>query len=242
MGTQTVNRTTVQNLGPVSDDPAHVGETETQALHRLAAQAKARGVKIVQNIVTNHHWATSASQPGKLHAVTLFSCDCPGFTRWGRCHHYAAILEYYRSLPPIVADTGPDSGPDGGGAAMPVPAAADDDVVISIVPAPSTRCRVAIRAENPHTVAKPSPWSSRETMDFFYADAVEIDGRMHRVGDRVRYAYRKGEAAVEVGTIGAIYRTTANGRRWKVTFRENDFGRYVADVRALTVEGVRHAA
>jgi len=45
--------------------------------------------------------------------------------------HYAAVLEMYHSLPPIVAD----SGPDGGGVALPVPTAADDDVVISIVPA-----------------------------------------------------------------------------------------------------------
>jgi len=111
-------------------------ETEAQALHRLAAQAKARGVKIIQNIVTNAHFATSASRPGTLHKVTLLSCDCLGFVTHGRCMHYAAILEYYCSLPPIVADTGPD----GGGGALPVPQNAhrerfEADVVLSIVPA-----------------------------------------------------------------------------------------------------------
>ena len=129
MGTQTVN--TVRNLGPISAYPAHAGETEAQALHRLAAQATARGIKIIQNIVTNAHFATSASRPGTLHKVTLLSCDCVGFLRHARCTHYALVLEMYHSLPPIVAD----SGPDGGGVALPVPTAADDDVVISIVPA-----------------------------------------------------------------------------------------------------------
>ena len=130
MGTQTVSRHTVQSLGPVS-----AGETEAQALHRLAAQAKVRGVKIIQNIVTNHHWATSASQPGRLHAVTLYSCDCAGFLRHARCMHYAAVLEMYHSLPAIVpVATEPDPTPDDGGEALPVPAA---DVVLSIVPARS---------------------------------------------------------------------------------------------------------
>jgi len=135
MGTQTVN--TIRNLGPISTYAAHIAESEDAALHRLAAQAKARGIKIIQNIVTNAHFATSASNRDKLHAVTLLSCDCAGFLRHSRCMHYAAILEMYHSLPAIVADTGPDSGGDGTGAALPVPTAADDDVVLSIVPARS---------------------------------------------------------------------------------------------------------
>lgn len=230
MGTQTVN--TVRNLGPVSDYPAHVGETEAQALHRLARQAHERGIKLIVNQVTNHHFCTSASNRDKLHAVTLYSCDCRGFVAHGRCMHLALVLEAYHSLPPI------EPAPDGGGAALPVPA---EDVVVSIVAAPR-RQTAAPRVENPHTVTKPSPWRRGETMDHYYADGVEIDGRMHRVGDLVRYAYRTGEPAVHVGTIGAIYRTTATGRRWKVAIRENDFGRYVADVRALAVEEVRDAA
>jgi len=127
MGTQTVS--TVQNLGTRPVVQTRPVESEAAALHRLAAQAKARGVKIIHNIVTNHHWATSASQPGKLHAVTLYSCDCAGFLRHARCMHFTAILEMYHSLPPIEPD------PDGTGAALPVPTATvDDDVVLSIVP------------------------------------------------------------------------------------------------------------
>jgi len=131
MGTQTVRTNTVRNLGPVSEYPAHVGETEAAALHRLAAQAKARGVKIVVNLITNHHWATSASRPGTLHAVTLYSCDCAGFLRHARCMHYAAVLEMYHSLPAVEpVATGPDPTPDGGGEALSAPAVG---AVLSIV-------------------------------------------------------------------------------------------------------------
>ena len=65
---------------------------------------------------------------------------------------------------------------------------------------------------------------------------------MHRVGDRDRYAYRKREPAVMVGTIGAIYRTTATGLRWKVVIRETDVARYVADVRPPCADEVSRAA
>ena len=89
MGTQTVS--TVRNLGPISAYPAHVGETEAQALHRLARQAHERGIKLIVNQVTNHHFCTSASNRDKLHAVTLYSCDCRGFITHGRCMHLSLI-------------------------------------------------------------------------------------------------------------------------------------------------------
>ena len=102
-------------------------ETEAQALHRLAAQAHRLGVKLIINHVTNAHFCTSASRPGALHKVTLYSCDCTGFVRHGRCMHLALVLEHYHSLPPIEPD------PDGGGAALPAPA----DVAVYVVPARS---------------------------------------------------------------------------------------------------------
>ena len=114
-------------MSPTTQTQSTPIESEAAALHRLVDVAKARGIKIIQNLVTNHHWATSASRPSTLHAVTLLSCDCLGFVTHGRCTHYAAILAYYCSLPPIVGETGPD----GGGVALPVPA----DVVLSVVPA-----------------------------------------------------------------------------------------------------------
>ena len=57
------------------------------------------------------------------------------------------------------------------------------DVVVMVAPAPQPR-QGTTRVENPHTVTRPSPWNSRETMDHYRTDAVEIDGRMHRVGVR----------------------------------------------------------
>lgn len=221
-------------------------ETEAQALHRLAAQAREKGVRVLVYPYTNEHFAESASHPGELHRVTMVSCDCRGWMRHGRCTHNAAVLDMYGNLPPVEPDGGPELGPDGGGQPSPVPHSATSvtersaDIVVSIAPAPR-RQGATPRVENPHTITKPSPWNRAETLDHYRADAVEIGGRMHRVGDRVRYAYRKGEPASCVGTIGAIYRT-AERARWKVTFRENDFGRFVSDVRAIDGEEVRHAA
>lgn len=114
-------------------------ETEAEALHRLAAQAHAKGVALIVD-EDNRHWATSASRPGEKHVVTFYSCDCVGFARHGRCHHYALVLEAYHSLPPIEPEPTP-----GGGVAAPatLPAILPDkcpegaDVVLSVVPAPS---------------------------------------------------------------------------------------------------------
>lgn len=110
MSTQTVERTSTV-------------ETEAAALHRLAAQAREKGVRIVQNLVTNAHFATSASRPGTLHKVTLYSCDCEGFLRHGRCMHLAAVLAMYHSLPRVEPEPTPDEG------AGVVPAALAEDEV-----------------------------------------------------------------------------------------------------------------
>ncbi len=206
-------------------------ETHEQALHRLAAQAHEKGVALIVE-ENNAHYVTSASQPGKRHAVTLLSCDCPGFCRYGRCVHHARVLEAYASLPPI------DPTPDGGGAALPVPA---EDVVVSVVAARAPRRQATIRVENPHVVTKPSPVTRGATVSWFEADGVEVDGRMHGVGDQVVYVLNQGRGRTDVGTIQSIYRTTEHGR-WKVVIRETGYGRYVADLRAVRSEEVRHAA
>jgi hypothetical protein len=145
MHTAIVEQTSTAGSTPV--------ENEAQALHRLAWQAKAQRVKIIVNVETNAHFAASVSRPGTLHKVTLYSCDCPGFLKHARCMHYAAVLEMYHSLPPIEGpDTsGPDSGPDGGGAALPVPT----DVVVSVVPAPrGSPLRPASRTRTSPTPAR----------------------------------------------------------------------------------------
>lgn len=218
------------------------GETEAQALHRLARQAKARGIKIIQNLISNEHFATSASRPATLHTVTLYSCDCAAFLRWERCTHYAAILDYYHSLPPIppiVADTGPDSRPDGGGVALPVPSAADDDVVISIVPAR----RPAVEGAR---VAYSGTRGDGSTYRILHADAVLIDGVLHRVGDRVLVTDRRwGWTDARITCIRTV---GATGKMWKVDVDGTGYGettRSLAEVRAIVAvssEEVRHAA
>ena len=67
-------------------------ETHDQAVLRLAALAEERGIRIYVYPQTGEHYASSISTPGLLHRVTLWSCDCPGFCRYGRCSHHSALL------------------------------------------------------------------------------------------------------------------------------------------------------
>src|SRR5215211_445162 len=69
-------------------------ETWEQAVNRLALQAQETGVKIYCHDLGTQveFFATSVSRPGRLHRVTLFSCDCDGFIRHQRCSHNAALL------------------------------------------------------------------------------------------------------------------------------------------------------
>ena len=226
MGTQTVRTSTVRNLGPISGYPAHVGEPEAQALHRLARQAHERGIKLIVNQVTNHHFCTSASNRDKLHAVTLYSCDCRAFITHGRCMHLALVLEAYHSLSPIE----PDPTPDGCGATVPV------------------------LSRHPGVEGVRTAYSGTRGDGFTYlilhADAVLIDGVLHRVGDRVLVTDRRWgwtEARITcIRTVGAT------GRVWKVNVDGTGYGettRSLAEVRAMAVtvvavssEEVRHAA
>jgi len=86
-------------------------ESEAAALHRLARQARDKGVEIIID-EDNRHWATSVSRPGERYVVTLASCSCAGFCRHSRCHHFAAILAEYHSLPALPA-IAPEPGPAG---------------------------------------------------------------------------------------------------------------------------------
>lgn len=78
-------------------------ETLTQALHRLANQAVARGIEIYTYDLGRgiEYFATSTSRPGTLHRVTLISCDCAGFISHQRCQHYARLLLAIGELPPL---------------------------------------------------------------------------------------------------------------------------------------------
>lgn len=74
-------------------------ETRDQAIVRLATQARERGVQIFRYPHTSEWFASSISNPGQLHRVTLISCDCTGFFRFGRCMHHSALLDQLGLLP-----------------------------------------------------------------------------------------------------------------------------------------------
>jgi len=70
-------------------------------LRRLAAEATKRGIRILSEPLSGEHFATSATDPTLLHRVTAYSCSCRGFTRWGRCSHFAALLASKGWLPEL---------------------------------------------------------------------------------------------------------------------------------------------
>ena len=76
-------------------------ETKAQAVVRLAAQATANGIRIYVYDLT--YYATSTSDPGALHRVTAWSCDCTGYVFHGRCQHHAALLQHIGELPSVTA-------------------------------------------------------------------------------------------------------------------------------------------
>ncbi len=69
-----------------------IGSVENRyALTRLAAKAWQDGIRLFRNR-SGRYFASSASQPGTLHYVTGYSCDCQGFVAHGRCKHHAALM------------------------------------------------------------------------------------------------------------------------------------------------------
>jgi hypothetical protein len=64
---------------------------EIDQVMRLAAKAKAEGVRLYVDRRDGRHYASSASTPGKMYFVTLASCTCVGFQHHGHCKHNAAL-------------------------------------------------------------------------------------------------------------------------------------------------------
>jgi hypothetical protein len=72
-------------------------------LHRLAAVAQKRGLRLTQE--REGVWfCSSASNPDAPHYVTALSCDCRGFIEHQRCSHLAALLDHLGWLPEVVAE------------------------------------------------------------------------------------------------------------------------------------------
>jgi hypothetical protein len=69
-------------------------------LHRLAALARTRGLRLTQE--SESVWfCSSASQHETPHYVTGLSCDCRGFQEHQRCSHFALLLEHLGWLPEV---------------------------------------------------------------------------------------------------------------------------------------------
>ena len=69
-----------------------IGDVDNrQALTRLAAKARTDGIRLYRDR-DGRYFASSRSEPGRLHYVTGYSCDCRGFTTHGRCKHHAALM------------------------------------------------------------------------------------------------------------------------------------------------------
>jgi hypothetical protein len=64
---------------------------ELEHVMRLAAKAKAEGVRLYVDRRDGRHYASSATTTGRLYFVTLASCTCPGFATHQRCKHWAAL-------------------------------------------------------------------------------------------------------------------------------------------------------
>jgi hypothetical protein len=74
-------------------------------LHRLAALAHERGLRLVQERGTGAWFCSSASTPGEAHYVTGYSCTCPGFCYHQRCTHHALLLDRLGWLPVVECES-----------------------------------------------------------------------------------------------------------------------------------------
>jgi len=70
---------------------ARIAIQRIEDLHRLADQAVRNGVRILATR-DGAHFATSDTDPTRLHVVTPDGCDCNRVRWFGRCQHHALLL------------------------------------------------------------------------------------------------------------------------------------------------------
>ncbi len=64
---------------------------QLEQLCQDAAKARRDGITLYRDRERGAYYASSASTPGYLHRVTLWSCDCRGFIVHGHCKHHGAL-------------------------------------------------------------------------------------------------------------------------------------------------------
>jgi hypothetical protein len=79
--------------------PRQPRPTTPADLHRLAALAQARGLRLSQERAGV--WFCSSTTSPDPHYVTRFSCDCRGFMEHQRCTHLALLLAHLGWLPEV---------------------------------------------------------------------------------------------------------------------------------------------
>jgi len=68
-----------------------VKTAELSQVMRLAAKARAEGVRLYVDRRDRRYYASSATTEGRLYFVTLASCTCPGFAAHQHCKHWGAL-------------------------------------------------------------------------------------------------------------------------------------------------------
>jgi hypothetical protein len=84
-------------------EPRRTRPTTAEDLWRLADLGDQCGLEVIQDVL-GRYFVTSHSEPGRLHAVTGFTCDCRGWLSVGRCSHHSLLLRTLGWLPEIEPD------------------------------------------------------------------------------------------------------------------------------------------
>lgn len=79
-------------------------ESLAETLYRLYRKGLEEGVTILTEGDSEKKFATSGTMPSIIYAVSETGCSCQGFRSFGRCKHYAMLLEHVGNRPPTEAE------------------------------------------------------------------------------------------------------------------------------------------
>lgn len=79
-------------------------ESLADMLYRLYRKGLEEGVTILTEGDSEKKFATSGTMPSIIYAVSELGCSCQGFRSFGRCKHYAMLLEHVGKRPPAESE------------------------------------------------------------------------------------------------------------------------------------------